>query len=69
MKWIDGLTAEEKYRIKSNWHTWFAWHPVCVAVTTSHHKVYAWWEDVLRIGTCHYEWDGSYWTFNYKEKE
>jgi hypothetical protein len=65
MKWINGLTFQEKIRRKSLWHEWYAWFPVRVGVTKDGHGIYAWLETVMRKGTYHCWGYDCHWTYEY----
>jgi hypothetical protein len=68
MKWIDGLTREEKIRRKENWHQHFAVFPTCVGETSDHHKIYLWLTLMEREGTIHMGYEGdTWWTYKYRE--
>jgi hypothetical protein len=76
MRWRDGLSNDEKRRLreerirkKEEWHKWFAWFPVTVGIEGKH-KVKVWLSFVQRRGKCFYHRDGIYnWVFDYKETQ
>jgi hypothetical protein len=45
MIWKNGLTKNEKYRLKTiktqTWHKWFAWYPVVIWIKEGH-QIKAW---------------------------
>jgi len=68
MKWIDGLTDQEKQRRRSEklakrgeWQRWFAWYPVTVGEVKKH-KIKVWLDYVERRGiilhtkVCYYDY-------------
>lgn len=58
MRWINGLTWEEKVRRRNNWHRWFAWYPVIAGKTVDGKKIKVWWDYVERRRYTHkYGWD------------
>lgn len=78
MKWINGLTREEKQRQrdlwwrqymdeKSQWHNWFAWFPVVVGVTKDHHRIKAWWQLVQRRAVLFNGWYREVEDYEYRE--
>jgi hypothetical protein len=68
MKWINGLTAEEKDKRRHEWNDWFAWYPVMVGVTAEQRKIKVWWQSVQRKGRVVRFFDGFYWEWEYREK-
>lgn len=69
MKWIDGLTSDEKDRRKQNWHRCYAWFPTCIGETPDHHKIYVWLVPLERRGTLHIGYEDCYWEYTYREIE
>lgn len=55
-------SREVKHARLSDWHRWFAWHPVRVGPSDCR-----WLEYVERKGTLHVGWDMScFWTWEYR---
>ena len=62
MKFDCGETGRERVSRLSNWHWWFAWHPVRIG---SHDC--RWLEWVARKGEAGSSMlDGPYWTWEYQ---
>ena len=69
MKWINGLTSQEKTRRREEWHTWFAWFPVMVGQTTDEHCIKVWWDYVERKGKFSWDSQGGCWIYTYRKEE
>ena len=69
MRWISGLTREEKLTRLEQWHQWFAWYPVIVGVTPDGRKIRAWMERVERSMIPPPSWLGSGWLKQYRPIE
>lgn len=63
MQWLWTSRCVEK----SNWHFWFAWHPVCVKQYDDGTVKLVWLQKVLRKGTPGARIAGYDWFFEYKE--
>jgi hypothetical protein len=66
MIWKNGLTTEEKRRLKSEWHRKFAWVPTIVGVTKDNHYVKAWLCFIEQKGEYWGGWTGGCWSFEYR---
>jgi len=74
MRWIDGLTDNEKERLfnerikrKEAWHRWFAWYPVTVG-EQGKHKIKVWLSFVERKGICFHNYTHILdWYYDYRE--
>lgn len=72
MKWVNGLTWEERNRRRdekeaklTQWRRWFAWYPVIVGETPDRKRtIKVWWQYVMRSG--YLDFDGG-WLWDYEE--
>jgi len=64
MRWINGETFGHKHERCSEWHRWFAWHPVRIGEENGH-WIKAWLEWVGRKGYYRNHWNG--WTWQYRD--
>ena len=68
MKFNCGPTLQEKIKARKEWHDWFAWYPVRIAVTLGSSDC-RWLETVERRGEHNWDYDGgSYWDYEYRAK-
>ena len=63
MEWLSPSRCVEK----SNWHFWFAWHPVVVKVYPDETEKRVWLKKVLRKGYPYQGIEGCDWIYKYKE--
>jgi hypothetical protein len=68
MKWIDGETWKHKKTRLGEWHHWIAWYPVKIGVKNGHH-VKIWLETIERRGKYYSYFDGTFWDWEYRERE
>lgn len=66
MRFSCGETWDAKLKRLSNWHPYFAWYPVSVAVENDRH-VCAWLETVWRKGEFHRFIEISWWDWEYRK--
>ncbi len=71
MRWVNGETWGAEIHRRGQWHPWFAWHPVTVAVTTEGNKIKVWlaWVERRQDLKPMWEWlnSGSIWCPEYRE--
>lgn len=71
MKWINGETWESERTRKSDWHKWFAWFPVVIAIRLmpegKSRTIQVWLEYVERKGQYCSSWGSEGWEWEYRE--
>ena len=66
MIYVTTKTTEYEKQAKECWHRWFAWYPVTVKEYPDGAERKVWLQTVDRKGTCTYDWEGRWWTFEYR---
>jgi hypothetical protein len=68
VKWVRGLTAEERKRRSENWLPWFAWYPVTIGRTPEGREIKVWLSYVERKGVYNTNQDyGHWWNWGYRK--
>jgi len=71
MRWINGLTWDEKDKRRKNrreqWHSWFAWFPVIVGLTNDGRKIKMWLTYIERKGEHIVSQAEDWWSWEYRE--